>query len=463
MTATGDSQGIKQFLENRILLGRSLSTELTAILLVYFVQGILGLARLAVSFFLKDDLALSPAEVAALTGIATLPWTVKPLFGFLSDGLPIFGYRRRPYLILSGLMGTAAWLALATGVNTAWWATAMILLSSVSVAISDVIVDSLVVERARQESQSEAGTLQSLCWGASAVGGILTAYVGGLLLEHTSTRMVFAVTATFPLIVSVVSWLIAEERTTEKSGFQAVWLQVKQLKAAFSQRAIWMPALFLFLWQATPSADSAFFFFTTNDLGFRPEFLGRVQLVTSLAALIGIAIFQRFLKAVPFRVIFAWSTVLACVGGLTTLLLITHTNRTLGIDDRWFSLGDSAILTIMGQIAFMPVLVLSARLCPPGVEATLFALLMSIVNLAGLVSREFGALLTHWFHVTETDFANLWLLVLVTNLTTLLPLPLLFLLPADSVSGGILEDSSDVLSAETVEEKDSPEPALSSS
>ena len=71
---------------------------------------------------------------------------------------------------------------------------------------------------------------------------------------------------------------------------------------------------------------------------------------------------------------------------MTTLLLVTHTNRALGIDDRWFSLGDSLVLTVVGQITWMPVLVLSARLCPKGVEATLFALLMSIWNLSGLLS-----------------------------------------------------------------------------
>lgn len=443
MAETIKPQSIKYFLEKRILLGRPLTTELTAILLVYFVQGILGLARLAVSFFLKDDLGLNPAEVAALTGVASLPWTIKPLFGFLSDGLPILGYRRRPYLILSGVMGATAWLALATLVQSAWLATAMILLSSLSVAIADVIVDSLVVERVRQESQSDAGTLQSLCWGASALGGLLTAYLGGLLLEQTSTRFVFAVTATFPLIVAVVAWLISEEPIQENSNFQTVQHQAKQLKEAFSQKAIWMPGLFLFLWQSTPSADSAFFFFTTNDLGFEPEFLGRVRLVTSLAALVGIAIFQRFLKTVPFRTIFAWSTILASLGGMTSLLLVTHANRSLGIDDQWFSLGDSAILTVMGQIAFMPVLVLSARLCPAGVEATLFALLMSIVNLAGLLSHELGALLTHWLHVTDTDFKNLWLLITITNLTTLLPLPLLFLLPSASASSEMAHEETE--------------------
>ncbi|NJN86190.1 MAG: folate/biopterin family MFS transporter, partial [Leptolyngbyaceae cyanobacterium SL_7_1] len=111
------------------------------------------------------------------------------------------------------------------------------------------------------------------------------------------------------------------------------------------------------------------------------------------------------------------------------LLLVTHANRSLGIDDHWFSLGDSLILTVMGQIAYMPVLVLAARLCPPGVEATLFALLMSVTNLAGLLSYEFGAGLMHWLGVTETNFDRLWLLVLITNLSTLLPLPLLGWLP----------------------------------
>lgn len=58
------------------------------------MQGALGLARLATTFFLKDELHLPPAEVAALSGLFNLPWVLKPLYGFLSDGLPIFGYRR---------------------------------------------------------------------------------------------------------------------------------------------------------------------------------------------------------------------------------------------------------------------------------------------------------------------------------------------------------------------------------
>jgi folate/biopterin transporter len=427
---------LKHSIQEKILFGNEPTPELFAILTVYFVQGILGLSRLAVSFFLKDELGLSPAEVSALFGIIVLPWVIKPVFGFFSDGFPILGYRRRPYLILSGILGALAWGGMATVVHSSWAATTAILLSSLSVAVSDVIVDSLVVERARAESQAEAGSLQSICWGASAFGGLITAYFSGFLLEHFTTRTVFWITATFPLIVSGVAWLIAESPVEsnsaddKNSNFEDVKQQIKLLREAITQKVIWLPTAFLFIWQATPSSESAFFFFTTNDLHFQPEFLGRVRLVTSIAALAGIWIFQRFLKSVPFRVIFAWSTVFSAVLGLTTLLLVTHANRAIGIDDRWFSLGDSLILTVMGQIAYMPVLVLAARICPPGVEATLFALLMSVTNLAGLVSHETGAALMHYLGVTETNFDKLWLLVTITNLSTLLPLPFINWLPA---------------------------------
>lgn len=426
-------ESFKKRFKTVFLFGNEPTLELFAILSVYFVQGILGLARLAVSFFLKDDLGLSPAQMGALTGIAAIPWIIKPLFGFLSDGLPLFGYRRRSYLILSGLLGSLSWLVLATIVDSVWGVTLTLLVTSLSVAVSDVIADSVVVERAQQESISKAGSLQSLTWGTAALGGLITAYFSGLLLEQISARTIFAITACFPLLVSFSAFLIGEEKPALPSlnnPLANTKNQLQQLGKTIRQKSILLPTIFIFLWQATPSADSAFFYFTTNELGFEPEFLGRVRLVTSLAGLIGIGLYQKFLKTIPFRPMLGWCTVISCLLGFTSLILVTHSNRAIGIDDHWFSLGDSLVLTVIGQVAFMPVLVLSARLCPKGIEATLFALLMSIWNLAGLTSQELGALLTHWLGVTETNFDYLAPLIIITNLTTLLPLLLLNWLPA---------------------------------
>lgn len=60
-----------------------------------------------------------------------------------------------------------------------------------------------------------------------------------------------------------------------------------QLWGAINQKGILLPALFVFCWQATPSVDTAFFYFQTNQLGFQPEFMGRVRLIGATASLLG--------------------------------------------------------------------------------------------------------------------------------------------------------------------------------
>lgn len=49
-----------------------------------------------------------PPQMAVADTITNLPWAVKPLYGFITDSFPIAGMRRRPYLILAGLLGERA-------------------------------------------------------------------------------------------------------------------------------------------------------------------------------------------------------------------------------------------------------------------------------------------------------------------------------------------------------------------
>jgi folate/biopterin transporter len=421
---------IKDLLIEKILLGNEPSAELIAIIVVYFVQGILKLSALAVSFFLKDELLLSPVEMSAVIGIGTIPWMIKPLYGFISDSLPLFGYRRKTYIVLSGIMGCIAWVCLGTVVHNSLTATIMIALSALSIAVSDVIVDSVVVERARIESDAKVGSLQSLSWASLAIGGLCTAYFSGLILEYFTAQTVFLITSLFPLIISSVAWLIVEQPINKDDKIvNNTKNQLLQIRQAITQKEIWIPTLLMFFWHATPNAESAFFYFTTNELNFQPEFLGRVRLVTSLASLIGIWAFQRYFKTIPFRTMFTWGILLSTALGMTTLILVTHANRLLGIDDHWFSIGDSLIITVIGQVVFMPILVLSAKLCPPGIEATFFALLMSIYNFAGTVSYGLGSIIMKWLGITENQFDSMWLLIIITNCSSLIPILFIKWLP----------------------------------
>lgn len=418
-----------------LLSGFSLTPELGAILSVYFVQGALGLSRLAVSYFLKDEIGLSPAECAALIGVSMTPWLVKPLYGFLSDALPLFGYRRRSYLIGAGAVGAIAWLSLATVVDSAFTALIASIAASFSVALSDVVVDSIVVERVRGLPAERSGALQSLCWATSAVGGLISAYFSGSLLETVGPREIFAATAILPLGTTLLAGLIAEQRSALNSVAEFWQVSKKRsyaLWSALRNPSVYLPMAFVFVWQATPSAESALFYFQTNALQFGPEFLGRIRLISSGASLFGLYLYRRYFINVDLKKFMLWCTLISVPLGLTQVLLVTRANVALGISDKLFALTDSAVLTALGQVAFMPTLVLAARLCPPGVEGTLFAALMSIYNSSGAVSNELGAILTHAFGITESNFDNLWILVVLCSVSSLVALPLLSLLdPAE--------------------------------
>jgi len=65
--------------------------------------------------------------------------------------------------------------------------------------------------------QAVAGSLQSLCWASAAIGGIASAYFSGSFIEAYGVHGVFAITAVFPLIVSLTAFLITEERVPPRS------------------------------------------------------------------------------------------------------------------------------------------------------------------------------------------------------------------------------------------------------
>lgn len=99
------------------------------------------------------------------------------------------------------------------------------------------------------------------------------------------------------------------------------------------------------------------------------------------------------------------------------------------LSDELFVLGDSVILAVLGQLSFMPVLVLAARVCPEGVEATLFATLMSLLNTGSFAGSALGSVFTKSFGVTSDNFDNLAALVALCCALQLLPLPLLRFVP----------------------------------
>ena len=169
-------------------------------------------------------------------------------------------------------------------------------------------------------------------------------------------------------------------------------------------------------------------FFYERELGFTADEFGMLDVMGFIVQIIGTYIYKRFLRKVAFSKIFGYSLLTSFLLENTLLLLVLHVNRQIGIPDYVFAFAERVVLTLVSQFVTMPMVVLGARVCPKGVEATLYALLMSITNFGGVISSEWGSLFTQMFGVTSTDFTNLWKLVLLCNACDLIPIVSLRLL-----------------------------------
>ncbi|MFN6218733.1 MAG: folate/biopterin family MFS transporter, partial [Aphanizomenon sp.] len=73
--------------------------------------------------------------------------------------------------------------------------------------------------------------------------------------------------------------------------------------------------------------------------------------------------------------------------------------------------------------------------------ATFFALIMSVFNLGGTVSYWLGSIMMKWLGITEHQFDSLWLLIIITNCSSLIPIFFIKWLPNGTID---IDDSSSI-------------------
>lgn len=146
------------------------------------------------NYTLRDTLHLSAADAAMVTVVSRMPWSMKTLYGLLSDVRPINLRKRTPYMKLSAVAGALGWaLMAAPGLqHTPLSAGLCIALGSLAVAVPDVMIDAAVAEASRAYQQQEINsTLQSICWGAWALFSIAAASASGFMVASIGARNMF--------------------------------------------------------------------------------------------------------------------------------------------------------------------------------------------------------------------------------------------------------------------------------
>ena len=369
---------------------------------MYAVQGIAepqaGLATQPLFFLLKDEMRLSAAESATFFALIGIAWTVKPLYGLLSDLVPLFGSRRRAYLLVTTAMAALGWVVLSLLPAYPWGLTLVILgLTGLGFAFTDVLCDAVMVEEG--QARGLIAAFQSVQWTALYGASLLAGIGGGYLSAHVSYSHAFLLVALFPtLSLAASAWAVREAPT--RFDRATVRETAGALRLGLRSGPLWRAAAFLFLWNFSPSFGVPLDYYMVDVLGITKIQLGILESLGSAGAMIGALAFGRYAPRLSLRRLLNVAVAIGVAGTLAYY----------GLVGWWSAVALSLGVGMVTAIAMLATLDLAARAVPSHAEGTLFAALMSVSNL-GTTGGE-------WLGGQLYDLIGLQWLIAVSAATT---------------------------------------------
>lgn len=196
-----------------------------AVLAVFFLNGFLEAFPLtAFGQWLKDDIGMGPATQSTFYASVFVPWSLKPLYGWLSEAVPIAGRRRQPYVVAASLLSAATYAVAALAVRNVAGAFAVTLARTTANACAELMLGLLLVDCAAR-NMANAGAVQAAATAVRALSSVAAFLVGlpmypcrggGSGGAGLSPRRVIGINAVFPLVAAVVALALPDPRVKRR-------------------------------------------------------------------------------------------------------------------------------------------------------------------------------------------------------------------------------------------------------
>lgn len=378
------------------------------------------------------NLGVSGERYQSFGVISLIPWSLKSSFGLFADVTPFLGWHKRSYIVMSSIIGALALFTLGTFPFTAATAAlgAVLLIPvNANIAIVDLLTEGKYAEKMVSMPQTSS-SLVSYVWGLSNIGAFLASVIVGPLADRINTQYLFLMA--IPLAVQVViptalGWFPEKRLEPSRRKFRSDKLRkypnllklalmmtvgpcIVALSAFFGPEAqsvicitvAFFLAIFGYLWLPDPLSKANVYIFLSNVLNVSlpgaldyfftadesclpggPNFsltyyITYVNIVASLTSFIGVILFEKYLSHSTFRFALWTSHALRIFASLFDMAIVKRWNISLGIPDKFFFItGDGIILNAIVMMELLPLVVLISKSCPPGMESTLFSLLVS--------------------------------------------------------------------------------------
>lgn len=374
-----------------------------------------------------------------------VPWAAKPLIGMLSDHVPLWGYRRRYYALGGAILivvGAAGLAGIAPGPATV----PLFILTATGLVVTDLLFEARYSETMSRSTTNVSGaSIISFAWGLAAVGGaagcllgalmsrghlirlgFLPAVVPGLWLfwrvyrgglqdapEKAVLRVPLVMLAFILTVVVVACTLTLSAATTTTALITQSLCSLLLVHASLK----WIPRLrgaektlakcnvFLFLAEITSvrlTGATDYFFTAACHHGAGPGghtatpmfsyafYLGWMPILASVASLVGVWAFSRYLQLLPLRSVFCGVAVVRVLLASVSVCQAARCNVGYFDDKLLFVLSEGIVGPCVSMMYLLPLVGLTARLMPAGNEALTYGILAGYQNFGQIVATTIG-------------------------------------------------------------------------
>ena len=415
-----------------------------AYLLLSFNSGIATITELAVNYYFKDKLKINPAFLSQINAVIKIPFMIKPLFGLITDFFPIFGFRRKFYIIISAILSSLSWFIFANFKLDWFESTICLFIINASLGFSTVLSQAIFVELGKLSIEyklaEDTKDLANTYVIVKNLGMIIAAFLKGYLLEIFSIEGMFIINGINQIMMLFSGIILIEERVkikeenenliekekekNEKGNFKQLFNYIFQKKIIFPFCFIIILILF-----SSPCLNDTMFYYCSNQLKFTPNEFGIIHSCTLIINLIIIIIHKQFIsKKLSFKQIIFLAKILLFTFTIPNYFLVKNLTKNF-INDFFLVVITNTSSFIFNTLTYLPVFDLAAKLSPKNLEGTVYSIFMSSINLGGNFSIILGGILTRFYKITRLNFDNMDKFILTANFLFLLPLPILLFIP----------------------------------
>lgn len=346
--------------------------------------GMIG--RLPFSLLLKNRLGRPAQDVATFWAVATIAWYGKPVIALLCDAVPLFGTKRRGYMLLGTVAAAVFWLAFAIVPARYGWLMALMTALNLAMVVVSAAVGGLQVEVSQRYGAT--GRLASLRQGLEGFMSLAAGPVGGFLALRAFGWTALGGAAILLSFLPFVLWY--RERVTAGVDRGALARASARARRLGRSRGMWAAAGLLFLVYLAPGFYTAMLYYQTDVLHFNPRLIGTLQLLGGLGSTVGSAAYGAFCRRLRLRTLLIGGIIL---NAATTLVYLRYDSA------RAAMLIDTGA-GMLQAIAILPLYDLAARATPKGSESFGFALMISIRDIAIFaISDVAGSYLYGHYHI----------------------------------------------------------------